>query len=354
MTVTRYPRPCPIPGHPQDEDEPALVTDSAWSRLRAWHLHAPAERLPLPVILTVWPAAWILHAAHVPGHVVTYAAVAAAVACWLTWRRHGRTSPHPRLLPTEAALVAAAIGGWVAAAVTSGPLGWPGHLLTWIYLAGAVGGYRWLRRHEAVRAARQRRDDAAAWTARKAEWHRVAHLIGLGDFHLQKVTPTLLGEELLLTSAPGSDLAIPRRPERRRDRREIRAPARPALRPGRHQHHRVPRAAGHRHPREGPVGQRLVYHPLTTPWPSADPSPYADWFPAEATHPRPGPGRGHPGDRRADDTGPVRRDRRQGHRRVRRRPAAGSPTCSTTSGSGSPRCATPPWSSSTARTGAMS
>ncbi len=207
MIKTEYPRPCPLPGHPQDEDEPALVTESAWARLRAWHLHAPAERLPLPAILLTWPAAWVLHAAHVPGHVLTYAAVAAAVACWLTWRRHEGQSGHLRLLPAEAALVAAAAGGWIAAAVTWGPLGWPGHQLTWIYLGGAAGGYWWLRRHEAVRAARQRREDTAAWTARKAEWHRVAHLIGLGDFHLQKVTPTLLGEELLLTSAPGSELA---------------------------------------------------------------------------------------------------------------------------------------------------
>jgi hypothetical protein len=207
MIETRYPRPCPIPGHPQDEDEPVLFTDSAWARLRAWHLHAPAERLPLPAILLTWPAAWILHAAHVPGHIVTYAAGAAVVVCWLTWHRYERSSEHERLLPTEAALVAAALGGWTAAALTWGPLGWPGHLLTWIYLAGSIGGYTWLRRHEAVRAARQRREDAAAWAARKAEWHRIAHLIGLGDFHLQTVTETLLGEELLLTSAPGSELA---------------------------------------------------------------------------------------------------------------------------------------------------
>jgi DNA-binding transcriptional ArsR family regulator len=207
MMQTRYPRPCPIPGHPQDQDEPVLVTESAWARLRAWHLHAPAERLPLPVIVTAWPAAWVLHAAHVAGHVVTYAAVAAAVACWLMWRRYERSSEHERLLPTEAALAAAALGGWIAAAATWGPLGWPGHLLTWIYLTGATGGYWWLRRHRAVQAARQRREDAAAWAGRKAEWHRVAHLIGLGDFHLQKITPTRLGEELLLTSAPGSELA---------------------------------------------------------------------------------------------------------------------------------------------------
>src|SRR5258708_7677311 len=160
MTEAEYPRPCPIPGHPQDAPAgTAPVPDSAWARLRAWHLHAPAERLPLPAVLVVWPAAWIMHAAHVPGHVVTYAAVAAAVVCWLTWRRHQRRSPPPRLAATEAALIAAAVGGWTAAAVTWGPSGWPAHLLTCIYLAGAAGGYAWLRRHEAVRAARKRRDD---------------------------------------------------------------------------------------------------------------------------------------------------------------------------------------------------
>jgi DNA-binding transcriptional ArsR family regulator len=207
MTATQYPRPCPIPGHPQDGESVLPVSESAWARLRGWHLHAPAERLPLPLILTAWPLAWVLHAVRVPGHVVTYTAAAAVAVTWATWRRHARTSPHPRLAAAEAAMVAAAAGGWLAAAVTSGPLGWPDRLLTWIYLTGAIGGYWWLWRHEAVRAARARRDEDAAWTARKAEWHRIAYLIGLGDFHLQSVTPTRLGEELLLTSAPGSERA---------------------------------------------------------------------------------------------------------------------------------------------------
>ena len=283
MMQTRYPRPCPIPGHPQEQDEPVLVTDSAWARLRAWHLQAPAERLPLPVILTAWPVAWVLHVAHVAGHVVSYAAVAAAVACWLTWYRYGRESPHPRLLPTEAALVAAAAGGWLAAAVTWGPLGWPGHLLTWIYLAGAVGGYWWLRRHQAVRAARQRREDAAAWAARKAEWHRVAHLIGLGDFHLQKVTETMLGEELLLTSAPGSDLAS--RVARNADAIAEKYAHLEGLPYGRVDISTTdyPGQLVISIRRADPSVNGIVYHPLTPPWPSAEPSPYTRWFPAVAT-----------------------------------------------------------------------
>ena len=192
MTVTRYPRPCPIPGHPQDDEPAPLAPDSAWSRLRAWHLHAPAERLPLPLALT-WPAAWVASRRARPRPCRHLDRRSGRGVTWLRWRRHARTSPHPRLAATEAAMVAAAIGGWFAAAVTSGPLGWPAHLLSWIYLAGAVGGYRWLRRHPAVQAARKRRDDAAAWTARKAEWHRIAHRIGLGDFHLQSVTPDAAG-----------------------------------------------------------------------------------------------------------------------------------------------------------------
>src|SRR5262249_47350585 len=157
MTQTRYPRPCPIPGHPQDEDEPALVTESAWARLRAWHLHAPAERLPLPLALLLWPSGWVLHAVHVPGHVIVYAAVGAVLVVLLTSRRHAQAAaraaaantpaPPPRLSAVEAAMVAAAAGGWMSSAVTWGPAGWPGHLLTWIYLAEATGGYWWLRRH---------------------------------------------------------------------------------------------------------------------------------------------------------------------------------------------------------------
>src|SRR5580704_8498616 len=113
--MTEYTRPCPIPGHPQDDPDGAvLVPDSAWSRLRAWHLHAPAERLPIPVALLTWPAGWALHQAHVPAHDAGIATLVAAGCAWLTWARRDRTAGK-LMLPTEAALVVAAIGGWITA-----------------------------------------------------------------------------------------------------------------------------------------------------------------------------------------------------------------------------------------------
>lgn len=196
-------RPCPIPGHPQDDGDhggPRLASRTA--RLRAWLLHAPAERLPLPAILTAWPACWIAHAARVPGRIPAYGAAGAVALAWLTWQRHQKKSPHPRLAALEAAAIAAAGGGWVTAAVTWGPLGWPYRLLTWIYLTGSAAGYGWLRTHAAVRAARQRRDDAAADLADRRLWHQILPRAGLGGWHVQWRRDTFLGEERLITTSP--------------------------------------------------------------------------------------------------------------------------------------------------------
>jgi hypothetical protein len=272
MTFTQYPRPCPLPGHPQDGEPEALAPESAWSRLRAWHLHAPAERLPLPLVLTAWPSAWILHAAHVAAHVITWAAAAAVILTLGAWRR--KDSAHPHLAAAEAAAITAAAGGWLAAAVTSGPLGWPAHLLSWIYLTGAAGGYIWLRKHEAVRAARARRDADAEWTVRKAGWHQIAHQAGLGDFHLQKITPTRLGEDLLLTSAPGAEL-VSRVLARQKSIAETLAHLL-GLKYGRVE------LSGTEYPGQLIIGIReqapTVDGPVTHP--ALDPdSPYAGWFP---------------------------------------------------------------------------
>jgi MFS family permease len=179
MTTTD--RPCAFPPHPdsaghQHAPPAAAVRPPAVSRFRGWLAHAPAERAPLPAIPVIWTAAEILHAAGVQA---TVPAVAAAVAAlgggWLGDRR-ARDPERARLRGAEVAAVTGAVGGWVTAATAWGPLAGPDHLMTLAYLAGTGGGYWWLRRHDAVRAARARRDAAAAWTQRKTDWHRLARL----------------------------------------------------------------------------------------------------------------------------------------------------------------------------------
>ena len=279
-------RPCPIPGHPQDADgEPSTAAESAWARAWRWHLHAPAERLPLPAVLVTWPAAWVLHEAHVPGHDAGMAALVAAGCTWATWARHdraarkaretGRELPHPRLHALDAALVAAAAGGWITAAVTWGPLGWPGHLLTWIYATGSAAGYWWLRRHEAVRAARKRRDDLAAGLADKALWHQILPRTGLGGWHVQWRRPTNLGEERLITTSPENALAS-----------RIAGNSSGIAEKLAHilglPYGRIDVTTTD-YPGQLIIGIRTVdlstrsaaYHPMTTPWPDSEPSPFA-------------------------------------------------------------------------------
>jgi hypothetical protein len=274
----QWPRPCPIPGHPDGNGEPVIVTESAWARLRRWHLHAPAERLPLPAILLTWPLTWFAHGL-IPAHIFAWATVIAVVLTWLTWLRHQKNSPHPRLSATEAALVAAAWGGWVTAAVAFGPTARPDYWLTLTYLAGVAGGYWWLRRHEAVRAARQRRDDLAAEIADKTTWHQILPRAGLGGWHVQDRWKTLIGEERLITTSPENASA-----KRTAGNSSVIA-------------EKLEHVLGLPYGRvdlstTGEPGQLIigirtvdlsiqgtVYHPATDPWPDADPSPFADWFP---------------------------------------------------------------------------
>ena len=212
----------------EDEDEeyelagysqgPARVPESTWERAKAWHLQAPAERLPITGALLTWPASWLAYTTMVPGRYVGFAAIFASACTAATWAKHNReltaaieadrkVLPPQRLTWGEAWLVSVAIGGWITAAVTWGPLAGPFHLLSAAYVAGVIIGYWWLRRHPAIRAARDRRDDDATWIAEKSEWHRIAPVAGLADFDLQAAEPTHLGKQLLLTGSPNGTLA---------------------------------------------------------------------------------------------------------------------------------------------------
>jgi hypothetical protein len=293
--MSQWPRPCPIPGHPHDDGEPVVVPESAWARLKRWHLHAPAERLPLPAVLVTWPAAWIMHWAQVPVHAVAGAVGAVTVLTWLVWaRRHRRRSASPGqdsqqaqardlFWPTEAALVAAAWGGWVVAAVAFGPTARPARWPTALYLVGVIGGYWWLRHHDAVQAARKRRDEAAAELADKKRWHEILPRIGLSGWHVQWRRDTLIGEERLITTSPENALAT----------RIAGASSGIA--------EKLAHILGLPYGRIDVVttefpGQLIIsirtvdlsvrdaaYHPMTDPWPDTDVSPFAAWFPPVAS-----------------------------------------------------------------------
>ena len=183
MTLTE--RPCAFPPHPEStEPETIVVAESALSRFRGWLRNAPAERLPLPAVPVVWTAAEIMHAVGVSGVYPGAATVAAVLGGGWLGERNARDPGRARLRGAEVAAVTGTAGAWLTAATAWGPLAGPHHLMTLAYLAGAGGGYWWLRRHEAVRAARARRDEAAAWREQKASWHRLAPLLGLHGSHL--------------------------------------------------------------------------------------------------------------------------------------------------------------------------
>ena len=214
-----------------------------------------------------------MHWLQVPVRAVAWIAAAVTVVTWLAWawrnrraRKARQASPDGQetqvrdlFWPTEAALVAAAWGGWVTAAVAFGPTARPDRWPTLVYLAGAAGGYWWLRRHEAVRAARQRRDDLAADLADKRLWHQILPRVGLDGWHVQWRRTTNLGEERLITTCPENALATRIAASSAAIAEKLAHILGPALWPDRLHHHRVPRRADHRHPHRGPVrpGRRL-------------------------------------------------------------------------------------------------
>ena len=193
----------PSRDHDSGHDEPSeldglVVIDPAWARFQRWLAHAPAERVPLPLIPAVWTATEVMHLAGVHTlYAGGAAALATAIAGWIGERR-SKHAEHPRLAGTEVAAVTAATGAWVTAGARLGPLAGPDHLLSLLYLGASGGGYWWLRRHQAVRAARERRDAAATWAARKAAWHRLASALGLSGSHLLEYEETLLGDTMLI------------------------------------------------------------------------------------------------------------------------------------------------------------
>jgi hypothetical protein len=219
MTMSRDRTTCAYPPHPGGGEtaEVPLVADSAASRLARWLGHAPAERVPAVAVPAVWTAAEITHAAAGLGHftpaavVVSAAATLAAAGTGYGLGTARASGEHRRLTGAELAAAVTVTGGWFTVAAGLGPLAGPGHLLSILYAAGALGGYAWLRTHEAVRAARKRREDAEAKAAeeraKRAEWHALAARVGLHGSHLMKPEPNNNGEVWVIDTYSAGVLA---------------------------------------------------------------------------------------------------------------------------------------------------
>jgi IclR helix-turn-helix domain len=219
MTTARDQATCAYPPHPASRlaAEVPPAPDPAASRLARWFGHAPAERVPAIAVPAVWTAAEITHVAAQLGHftpaavVVSAAATLAAAGTGYGLGTARASGEHQRLTGAELAAGALVTGGWFTAAAGLGPLAGPGHLLSLLYAAGAAGGYAWLRTHEAVRGARDRRAQAAAeaadLAAKRAEWHRLAVRAGLHGSHLMKPEPNNNGEVWVIDTYSAGVLA---------------------------------------------------------------------------------------------------------------------------------------------------
>ena len=170
-----------------------------------WMFRAPAERASLLTVPVTWTAAEIMHAQGVPGldlglGTLTVSALAYGIASWRYMRavRQDRDPLPDDRLPWHLAASGLLMGGWTTAATMAGPMAGPHHALTWTGLAGAMVGYRWLRRHDAVVAARERRREAAEREQRRAEWQETAHRWGISGSYLDDWEETRLGERMVV------------------------------------------------------------------------------------------------------------------------------------------------------------
>jgi hypothetical protein len=134
----------------------------------------------LPACIGVWTAAEIMHAVHVAPLDI---GLGTAALAGLAYGKDSRSAATGLLLA----------GLWSAAAAKFGPLADPGlyYPLTGAWAVLTFCGWRWVRRHPAVVAAREKRNAAADWLDRRSRW-------GLHRTHLLDFEPTRLGERYVI------------------------------------------------------------------------------------------------------------------------------------------------------------
>ena len=199
-----------LPGWWPDQEE-----DRGPGLLRAWIAENPAAHLTVAGVPAAWVLGWTLHEIGCTYQWTAAAtaacAAAAAFACaWIRARPVPAWADPPETIgPLEAIAGITALGGWETAAATWGPAG-PYWLLLAAALAVGVGAgwWCWLRDHDAVAAARARRDDSRTFAERKAVWDDVIRRVpDLAGCDVLDHVVTLVGEQVLLDTRGTGHLA---------------------------------------------------------------------------------------------------------------------------------------------------
>jgi hypothetical protein len=169
-----------------------VTASGAWK----WAKKAPAERLTLPACGMTWACAEIMHMTGASAPDVALGTLAVAGFAGLRVSHLGNDRQKARKHARHVTAGITTVGSWLAVATAAGPLGMPGHALTWTWAAGSLTGYWWLRRHEVVVAARD-------WRNAKTDWLASCHRWGLRGSHLLHHEQTRLGE-LMIADVTGT------------------------------------------------------------------------------------------------------------------------------------------------------
>lgn len=179
-------------------------------RVRAWLAENPAGHGTTLAVPGLWGLGGLLHAmGTTPGWgiagTLTAAAGAAAVSEWVALRPVQPWEEAPAVFrPAETAAAVGAGGGWVTAAAAYGaPLWGPHAWLTYLWFGGSTAAYwAWLRRHDAVQAARIRLESRRTFAERKAFWDdlitRLPQLSDGNGADVLRHMPTPVGEMVCL------------------------------------------------------------------------------------------------------------------------------------------------------------
>lgn len=196
------------PGEGAEPGPGAVAAVSGWIAVN------PETRAPLAAAPVLFTAAEVMHLVGTSWYYPVAGTSLAAIIASYTAARQAQSrlriaqaaepprDPEPGFGPAEVAAAICAAGAWTTAATMWGPLGGRYDWLSLALIAGTEAGRRWLKRHAAMLARRDRIAAEERWVQRKAWWHSYSWDIDLGGTHLLDYADTLLGVAVVIDTRP--------------------------------------------------------------------------------------------------------------------------------------------------------